>query len=158
MQFELKNTHIKIRGVCYWQPTSKRPIAIRHTTLLSSTATNTQYHQTLTALLLKCLTLLALLLAYYKELSIFIETNLKWCNGKGNEQIHGAWEIYCVFAWFGFPHRIIIWLCYLLRTNGCFPGRSQLCRQAGMLTMLLCVGVSFFFFFKWSWKLLCWER
>ncbi len=29
MQFELKNTPLKMRGVCYWQPTSKLSIAIR---------------------------------------------------------------------------------------------------------------------------------
>lgn len=102
-------------------------------TLLSSTATNTQYHQTLTALPLKCLTLFALLLAHYKELPLLIESNLKWCNGKGNEQIRGVWEIYCVFTWFGFLQRVILWLCCLLSTNGCFPDRPQLCWQVGML-------------------------
>lgn len=59
-------------------------------TLLSSTAKNRQYQQTLTTLPLKRLTLFALLLAHYKELPLLIESNLKWCNGKGNEQIRGA--------------------------------------------------------------------
>lgn len=98
---------------------------------------------------LKRLTLFALLLAHYKELPLLIESNLKWCNGKGNEQIRCAWEIYCVFAWFGFPWRVILWLCCLLSTNGCFSDRPQLCRQAGMLDnafvcKYVCVGGGIF--------------